>query len=160
MSGQWVDLPTAAELLGTTTEAVRKRASRGSLRSDRHDGRVVVWVDDGRTEGGREAQVDREALLEAKEETIRILEEQLKLRAEEIQRRDVIISQLTQANAALSARVPELPPAPSQEPSQPLVTHAEEPERAEPHPSTQEPQEPAQEPAQEPRSWWRRMFGG
>jgi hypothetical protein len=108
MSGRWVDLRDAAELLGTSTEAVRKRATRGSLRSERHDGRVVVWVDDGRTEGGREAQVNGGAVLEAKEETIRLLEERLRLRAEEIQRRDVIISQLTQANAALAARVPEL----------------------------------------------------
>jgi hypothetical protein len=114
--GQWVDLPTAAELLGTTTEAVRKRAARGTLRSDRHDGRVVVWVDAGRTEGGRESQVDREALLEAKDETIRVLEDQLRLRAEEIHRRDVIISQLTQANAALAQRVPELE-APAREPA-------------------------------------------
>jgi hypothetical protein len=108
MSGRWVSLREAAELLDTSTEAVRKRATRGSLRSERHDGRVVVWVDEGRTEGGREAQVDREALLEAKDETISILRDQLRLRAEEIQRRDVIISQLTQANAALAARVPEL----------------------------------------------------
>jgi hypothetical protein len=111
-----VDLPTAAELLGTTTEAVRKRAARRTLRSDRHDGRVVVWVGDDRTGGGRESQVDREALLEAKDATIRVLEDQLRLRAEEIHRRDVIISQLTQANAALAQRVPELE-APAREPS-------------------------------------------
>jgi hypothetical protein len=103
-----VDLREAAELLDTSTEAVRKRATRGSLRSERHDGRVVVWVDEGRTEGGRGAQVDREALLEAKDETISILRDQLRLRAEEKQRRDVIISQLTQANASLAARLPEL----------------------------------------------------
>ena len=36
------------------------------------------------------------------------LRDQLGLRAEEIQRRDLIIGQLTQANAALAARVPEL----------------------------------------------------
>src|SRR5215212_6898394 len=116
MTGRWVDLPAAAELFDTTTEAVRKRASRGTLRSERHDGRVVVWVDDDRTEGGREAQVDREALLEAKDEMIRVMKEQLRLRAEEIHRRDVIISQLTQANAALAQRVPELE-APAREPA-------------------------------------------
>jgi len=162
MSGQWVDLPTAAELLGTTTEAVRKRASRGSLRSDRHDGRVVVWVDDGRTEGGREAQVDREALLEAKEETIRILQEQLRLRAEEIQRRDVIISQLTQANAALAARVPELEAASTAEPPsgtrEDAVTSTPQPGRVEPQAPLEDatPEESAQE---ERRSWWQRMLG-
>jgi hypothetical protein len=156
MSGRWVDLREAAELLSTSTEAVRKRAARGSLHSDRQNGRVLVWVDEGRTEGGREAQVDREALLEAKGHTIRVLEEQLRLRAEEIQRRDVIISQLTQANAALAQRVPELeapvapePPGAPERPAEGTV---------EPTPS-QEPVRDAQEAAQ-PRSWWRRVFGG
>ena len=163
MSGRWVDLREAADLLGTSTEAVRKRAARGSLRSDRQDGRVLVWVDDGRTEGGREAQVDREALLEAKDETIRVLEEQLSLRAEEIQRRDVIISQLTQANTALAQRVPELE-AP-QEPRGAPESVVEEPERAEqPRSNTGGPQEATERPFTEeelePRSWWRRMFGG
>ena len=106
MSGRWADLREAAALLGTSTEAVRKRAMRGSLRSDRQNGRVLVWVDEGRTEGGREAQVDREALLEAKEETIRTLREQLEAerRANEDNRRLL---------AALIQRVPELeaPPA-------------------------------------------------
>jgi hypothetical protein len=155
MSGQWVDLPTAAELLDTTTEAVRKRASRGTLKSERHDGRVVVWVDDDRTEGGREAQVDREALLESKDETISILREQLRLRAEEIQRRDVIISQLTQANAALAARVPELEAAEShEEAAEAAETVEHEPEREKPHFSaTVEAQEGTQRP------WWQRWFG-
>ena len=168
MSGRWVDLREAADLLGTSTEAVRKRAARGSLRSDRQDGRVLVWVDEGRTEGGREAQVDREALLEAKDETIRVLEEQLSLRAEEIQRRDVIISQLTQANTALAQRVPELE-AP-QEPRGAPESVVEEPERAEPRSGTGGPQESAERPpdtAEWPvrggslaRPWWRRVFGG
>src|SRR5215208_3491915 len=35
MSGRWVDLREAAELLGTSTEAVRKRAVGGSLRATR-----------------------------------------------------------------------------------------------------------------------------
>jgi hypothetical protein len=154
MSGRWVGLREAAELLDTSTEAVRKRAARGSLRSDRQNGRVLVWVDEGRTEGGREAQVDREALLEAKDETIRVLEEQLRLRAEEIQRRDVIISQLTQSNAALAQRVPELAP-PSEPPGSP-EPGAEMPMG----PTTpSEAREEAQEGAQ-PRSWWQRILGG
>ena len=153
MSGRWVSLREAAELLDTSTEAVRKRATRGSLRSERHDGRVVVWVDEGWTEGGREAQVDREALLEAKDETISILRDQLRLRAEEIQRRDVIISQLTQANAALAARVPELEAA--QEPSEHAEGVPEEAARV--SPTSNDAAEPR---ASEHRPWWRRMFGG
>ena len=152
MSGRWVDLREAAELLGTSTEAVRKRAARGSLRSDRQNGRVLVWVDEGRTEGGREAEVDREALLEAKAETIRILEEQLRLRGEEIQRRDVIISQLTQANAALAARVPELE-APQEPPGGPQ-SGAEGRGSGETRPGAVEAQEDSERP------WWRRVFGG
>jgi hypothetical protein len=154
MSGRWVDLRKAAELLDTSTEAVRKRAARGSLRSDRQNGRVLVWVDEGRTEGGREAQVDREALLESKDETISILREQLRLRAEEIQRRDVIISQLTQANAALAARVPELEAAEShEEAAEAAETVEHEPEREKPHSATVEAQEGTQRP------WWQRWFG-
>ena len=152
MSGRWVDLREAAELLDASTEAVRKRAARGSLRSERRDGRVLVWVDEGRTEGGREAQVDREALLEAKDETISLLRDQLRLRAEEIQRRDVIISQLTQANASLAARVPELEAA--QEPSEHAEQPAEGAVRASPTSTDTSTQEGAQRP------WWRRMFGG
>jgi hypothetical protein len=153
MAGRWVDLREAAELLDTSTEAVRKRATRGSLRSERHDGRVVVWVDEGRTEGGREAQVDREALLEAKDETITILRSQLDIRAEEIQRRDVIISQLTQANAALAARVPEL------EAAQASEDHAESAATSQAGyvPASNDTTEPR---ASEQRPWWRRMFGG
>ena len=154
MSGRWVGLREAAELLDTSTEAVRKRATRGSLRSDRQNGRVLVWVDEGRTEGGREAQVDREALLESKDETISILREQLRLRAEEIQRRDVIISQLTQANAALAARVPELEAAESHEETAEAAETVEyEPEREKPHAATVEAQEGTQRP------WWQRWFG-
>jgi hypothetical protein len=150
MSGRWVDLREAAELLDTSTEAVRKRAARGSLRSDRQNGRVFVWVDEGRTEGGREAQVDREALLEAKDETISILHDQLRLRAEEIQRRDVIISQLTQANAALASRVPELEAAESREDA------AEEPAEATPAPGQGT---TGAQNGSERVSWWRRWFG-
>jgi hypothetical protein len=150
MAGRWVDLREAAELLDTSTEAVRKRATRGSLRSERHDGRVVVWVDEGRTEGGREAQVDREALLEAKDETITILRSQLDIRAEEIQRRDVIISQLTQANAALAARVPEL------EAAQGYSEAAEEP--AEGAVGVQGQPGSREEPPSSEKPWWRRIF--
>jgi hypothetical protein len=65
----------AARELSISTDAVRKRIARGSLESSREDGHVLVWLDDSGTEAGRDAQVDREALLEAKNETIRLLRE-------------------------------------------------------------------------------------
>ena len=153
MSGRWVDLREAAELLGTSTEAVRKRAARGSLRSDRQDGRVLVWVDEGRMKGGREAQVDREALLEAKDHAIRILEDQLHEEREARRRADTIIAQLTQANAALAQRVPELEAPPETRESPP--TASEEPEREQHRPGTEGPM--AED--TQGRPWWWRMFG-
>jgi hypothetical protein len=109
-------------------------------------------VDDGRTEGGREAQVDREALIEAKDHAIRILEDQLREEREARRRADTIIAQLTQANAALASRVPELetPQEPRGAPESVVVA----PEKAEPRSASKGAQEPSE------RQWWRRMFGG
>jgi hypothetical protein len=166
MAGRWVDVAEAARELGISTDAVRKRIARGSLESDRPDGNVVVWLDDGGTEAGREAQVDGGALLEAKDETIAILRDQLRLRAEEIQRRDVIISQLTQANAALASRVPELE-AP-REPPGAAETAGGGSERAEPQSNAggarggpERPPDTAEWPVRGglQRPWWRRVFG-
>jgi hypothetical protein len=63
-----------------------------------------------------------------------------------------IVAGLTQANAQLAARVPELE-AP-QEAAEAAETVEEEPERAEPRPETPGTPEGARRP------WWRRMFGG
>ena|SRR3712207_2849656 len=44
VSERWIDLPTAASLLGTTTEGMTKHATRETLRSDKQqDGRALVW---------------------------------------------------------------------------------------------------------------------
>ena len=151
MAGRWLDVGEAAHELGISTDAVRKRISRGSLRSDKQDGHVRVWLDVGGTEAGREAQVDGEALVEVLQEHISDLRVQLEAEREARRRADTIIAQLTQANAALAAKVPELEAAESREES--AEGAAEEPERAEPHSATVEAQEPIQ------GSWWRRVFG-
>ena len=50
MSRQRLDVKQAAEALGISSEGVRKRIKRGSLDSEKDsDGRVWVWLDDGRT---------------------------------------------------------------------------------------------------------------
>jgi hypothetical protein len=151
MAGRWLDVGEAAHELGISTDAVRKRISRGSLRSDKRDGHVRVWLDVGGTEAGREAQVDGEALVEVLQEHISDLRGQLEAEREARRRADTIIAQLTQANAALAAKVPELEAAESREES--AEGAAEEPERAEAHSATVESQEPIQ------GSWWRRVFG-
>ena len=112
----------------------------------------MVWLDVGATEAGREAQVDGEALVEVLQDHISDLQVQLEAEREARRRADTIIAQLTQANAALAAKVPELEAAESREESAEGV--AEEPERAELRPTTVEAQEG------EHRPWWRRILGG
>jgi hypothetical protein len=155
MAGRWVDVGEAARELDISTDAVRKRIVRGSLRSEREDGSVRVWLDDGGTEARREAQVNHEALIEAKDHAIRILEDQLREEREARRRADTIIAQLTQANAALAQRLPELETPASPEPPGASTEATEQPGQVEPQPSVEGAQEPAQR-----RSWWRRMFGG
>ena len=153
MAGRWVDVGEAARELGISTDAVRKRIARGSLESDRPNGNVLVWLDEGGTESGREAQVDGGAVLEAKDETIRLLEEQLRLRAEEIQRRDVIISQLTQATSNLTDRLRELEAPQRPEEGSETRSGTEGTQKTQERPFGEEEEPPAK------RSWWREFFG-
>jgi hypothetical protein len=138
-AGRWLDVNSAADELGVSTDAVRKRISRGTLRSDRQDGTVRVWLDDGGTEAGREAQVDGGALVEVLREQAEYLRGQLAEEREARRRADTIIAQLTQANAALASRVPELE-APQEQPEA-SETVEEEPEGAESLSATVEAQE-------------------
>ncbi len=143
----------AAEALGTTVDAVRMRARRGNLESEKDpDGRVYVWLDDDSSETKLKLDGEPSALISAKDETIRVLSEQLESEREARRRADTIIAQLTQANAALAARVPELE-APREPPEAPEPVE-EEPEGAEPRSGTPSPQEVVQRP------WWRRVLGG
>jgi hypothetical protein len=160
MAGRWVDVGEAARELGISTDAVRKRIARGSLESDRPDGNVLVWLDDGGTEAGREAQVDREALVEVLSEQVAYLKVQLDVRTEELKEHRRIIAALTQ-------RIPELE-APHEPPGGPQSVVGE-PERVEPRPATRSTQEGYERPrdtAEYPvrgsltRPWWRRVLGG
>jgi hypothetical protein len=138
-AGRWLDVNSAAEELGVSTDAVRKRISRGTLRSDRKDGTVRVSLDDGGTEAGREAQVDGGALVEVLKEQAEYLRGQLAEEREARRRADTIIAQLTQANAALASRVPELE-APQELPED-AETVGEAPEGTEPQSATEEARE-------------------
>jgi len=83
------------------------------------------------------------------------LERSLEQEREARRRADTIIAQLTQANAALTSRVPELPPgpglAPSQQPSESLTVGSEEPQEAREH-------RPAEDKAQRATSRARRWL--
>jgi hypothetical protein len=143
----------AAEVLSTSVDAVRMRVRRGTLESEKDpDGRVHVWVNGDSSETKPRLDGEPEALISAKDETIRVLSEQLEAEREARRRADTIIAQLTQANAALAARVPELEA--SREPTEAAETVEEEPEGAEPRSDAPGPQMGAQR-----RPWWRRVFG-
>jgi hypothetical protein len=52
MGSRRMDLKEAAEVLGVTSDAVRKRAKRGTIPSETGlDGLLYVWVDDGSPDG-------------------------------------------------------------------------------------------------------------
>jgi len=128
------------------------RVRRGTLESEKDpDGRVHVWVNDDSTETRPRLDGELSALVSAKDETISVLSEQLESEREARRRADTIIAQLTQANAALAARVPELE-APQKSPEA-AETVEDEPERTGFRSSVGEAEEGTQRP------WWRRVFG-
>jgi excisionase family DNA binding protein len=155
----------AAEALGTSKEAVRKRIARGTLRSEKGpDGTVYVYVPyasgtPSGTASGTEGE-DRDHLYQEMRDRISYLERQVEEEREARRRADTLL-------ARLMDRLPELepPPEPRGSPRGSPETATEEQERAEqPRSSTGGPQEATERPFTEEdpqsRSWWRRMFGG
>jgi excisionase family DNA binding protein len=138
-TNQRITVSEAAELLAITPEAVRMRIKRGTLRSERQGGRVFVLL-------GQSQPTDRPdeptTLISEMRSRIQFLED-------ELQRKDAILLNMTEAMKALS---PPSQDEPSEQRESP-ETAREEPERTEPRPTTVESQESVQRP------WWRRMFG-
>jgi hypothetical protein len=150
-NGRRVTMKEAADELGLTVEAIRKRIQRGTLHSDKGpDGRRYVYLDVSH----REVQSQGSTLIEELRDRVRflerVLEEEREARTEEQRRHDTLMAQLMQ-------RIPELEPpreqASPQEPPGAAETTPEGPQRAE-HPATGGAQEGAQRP------WWMRVFGG
>lgn len=131
----------AAEVLGISPEAVRKRIKRGTLPSEKgEDGRRYVWVDTAPDESRTEPEVEgTRALVEEMRGRIESLERQLE-RAEDRDRENRRII------AALTQRIPEI-----EAPRSPQ----ESPEEASEGSATPEPSEPHRG---DPRPWWRRWF--
>jgi hypothetical protein len=160
MSVERLSVIEAAEALGVTRDAIHKRIRRGTIEYEKgEDGRFYVYVDTSTSrvdqsalESKGESKVEvLERLIEGQQDRIAFLERELERRGDETVRLHQIVAGLTQANAQLAARVPELEaPQEVAEASQTV----EEPEKAEqPRSSTGEAQE------REQRPWWRRVFG-
>ena len=149
-------LTAAAEVLGTSKDAVRMRVRRGTLRSEKGvDGRVYVFLDPTMHDVHPEPEVEGSAGDPSRE-----LVEVLRAQVEDLRGR---LDRETEANrenrriiAGLIERVPE------------LEAPRESPVRAEERPggsTTGEARggsETGGEGAQSeaPRPWWRRVFGG
>lgn len=113
----------AAEVLGVTVDAVRKRIQRGTIPHERHeDGRVYVLLDAGALQDARPVTSgtmldgERDELVESFKEQISYLrrvigtrDQELAARTEELRRKDHIV-------AALTERIPELSPPPREAP--------------------------------------------
>jgi hypothetical protein len=135
---------SAAEALGISQAAVRARIHRGTLKTERENGTVYVWVD---VEQYAEQHAnDAPEVADVLREQNGDLREQIEFLRDELRRKDTIIMAMTQ-------RIPELEPA--QERAEAPETTTEQPGKVEPHPSSGGAQEDS-----ERVSWWRRMFGG
>ncbi len=141
-----VDLQTAAELLGISSDAVRKRAKRGNMPYETGaDGKLYVWVDNGETSDYPAGEhLPAGELVEELRNRVRSLERQVEAEREANRENRRII-------AALTSRIPQLE-APRDEP-QASETPADSPEGTHPPADLRDAQEAVQR-----RSWWRRLF--
>jgi hypothetical protein len=140
----------AAAELGITVDAVRKRAERGQLHSEREGNRLYILLDTDAPESGPdvEPRLNVEVqLLDELRDRLRYVERQL-----EAER-----GAHAEARRLLAAALERIPPqleAPSQEPRESPETATEEDMREARPASGGAMAEGAQRP------WWRRWFGG
>jgi len=157
-SGKRVSVYDAAEVMGVTVDAIRKRISRGTIPHERDEqGRVWVLLDTvpdpdqdtaSKVQDTDQPQSEPTALISQMQDRIDSLERQLE--------------QERQANSEhrrlLAAALERIPPAieapASPEERETPETAADASEGASPRPDAPGAQEGAQRP------WWRRVFGG
>jgi hypothetical protein len=159
-STERVSVPQAADHLGTTVDAIRKRVQRRTIPYEKDaDGRVWILLDTGRPRqdatGHRHDSGASQELVEELRDRIAFLEGQLRRRDEEIGRRDAVLLNMTEAMKALN------PPREAQSREEPSESPEPRPDRSAPTDAGGEAQEATEGADMEaPRSWWRRMFGG
>lgn len=154
-SGTRVPVYEAAELLGLTVDAVRKRIQRGTIPYERRDdGRVYVLLDKTRTpqeepgglEAGnaRETDQDERRVPSRTDELVESLQDQIEFLRRELERKDEILLHMTK-------RVPEIEAIPGPQGSSEANAGGEFTGAA--------PHEPPAEPERR-RSWLYRYFIG
>ena len=111
-SGNRVSVYEAAEVLGLTVDAIRKRIQRGTIPHERgDDGRVWVMLEASSSvrddEQGNYRTKSDKLVAELREQN-RYLREMFGEELDARRRADTIIAQVIQVNATLAARVSEL----------------------------------------------------
>jgi hypothetical protein len=152
-----VDLKEAAEIFDTTTEAIRKRAKRGTLDSETgEDGRVYVWVDveDERVDDQVDGGVDgiQGVLIERMSSEIEHLRSQLQAEREANRENRRLLAAALERIPAIEA--PTEPPPETRD--SPETVSGEETRGSAPSGDTGDSRSSSE--AREP--WWRRWFGG
>jgi len=135
-----VTVQEAARQLGITESAVRKRAQRGQLQSQKvtegKKERLYIFLDS-----------DQDKFPEPfRERYMRSLEDRVKTLEDEVYRQQAIILSMSQSMQALTG---------ASEARESHETAEETPDRAEPRSATEGAQEGARR-----RPWWRRVFRG
>jgi hypothetical protein len=133
-----VTLREAADILGVSKEAVRKRVIRGTLPSETgEDGRRYVYLEAG---GDEVATHEGAALISEMRDRITFLER-------ELERKDAILLNMTEAMKAINPPAQGTP----QEPPEAPETAREGEDRGTVSPEAQG--------GTSRRSWWRRLWG-
>lgn len=166
-----ITVQEAARRLGVKDDAIRKRVQRGTLEHDKGpDGRVFVYLDathdaaedlykdstmyssqDGSNGSSWDTAHDSSyaVLVEILRSELEDWKGVVVTRDEELRRKDSIIMQMAQANASLSARVPELEASGDERGGPETASETSTEAEVRPYP----PHEPQRS------SWWRRFFG-
>ena len=137
----------AAEVLGSSVDAVRSRIRRGSLDSEKgEDGRVYVWLGDDSPPDEPQGQV------EGSRELVDVLRAQVEDLQGRLDREQDANRENRRIIAALTSRIPEIEAPAGGEARGGDLSAEEGPEASTP---------PAERAAQEEarRPWWRRVFG-
>jgi hypothetical protein len=138
-------VPEAAEIMGVTQSAIRKRVQRGTIPWDKdHEGRVYVYVDPSERSSGTGKDRDRDrATGRSRDEVLEAYKDQVEFLRRELERKDMLLASLTQ-------RIPELE----------VSSEAREPSGKPPADTAKgDAAPPEQQAASQRPSWWRRFFG-
>jgi len=153
--GQRYTVQEAAEILGTSVDAVRGRIRRGTLDSLKVEGVVYVLLDATSREHHADQSPtnpdDGRQLTADQSEIVGEMRDQIDWLRREVERKDTIIMSLTQ-------RIPELEAPRAETESEATPAPRGAPEPASPRSYRGAAREDSQEPV-ERRSWWRRFFG-